>query len=46
MMGIGLQVEETLIHLAAFRSNGDADRNPSQSGIGMRRASERFRSGA
>lgn len=45
LVGIGLQAEEALIHLAAFRSNGAADRNPSRSRTGMRRASQRFRGG-
>lgn len=43
IVGIGLQAEETLIHLAAFRSNGDGYPNASQSGMRMRRASQRFR---
>jgi len=42
-VGIGLQVEELLIHLAAFRSNGDGDADPSTSGTRMGRASQRFR---
>ena len=44
--GIGLRTEEALIHLAAFRSEGDRDNNPSRSGMGMRRASQRFRGGS
>jgi len=43
LVGIGLHAEEVLIHLAAFRSDGDRDANPSRSGMGMRRASQRFR---
>ena len=46
MMGIGLQAEDALIHLAAFHGNGDGSANPSGSGMGMRRASQRFRTGA
>jgi hypothetical protein len=43
VVGIGLQAEEALIHLAAFRSNGDGYRNPSGRRAGVRRASQRFR---
>jgi hypothetical protein len=43
IVGVGLRVEETLVHLAAFRSNRDGYRNPSRIGMGMRRASQRFR---
>ena len=43
IVGIGLRAEEVLVHLAAFRSNGDGYANPSGSGMGMRRAPQRFR---
>jgi hypothetical protein len=43
VMGIGLQAEEELIHLAAFRIGRDHDVNPSRSGTRMGRASQRFR---
>ena len=43
IVGVGLRVEEALVHLAAFRNNGDGPRNPSGTGLGMRRASWRFR---
>ena len=43
IVGVGLRAEEALVHLAAFRSNGDRYRNPSGPGMGMRRASQRFR---
>ena len=43
LAGIGLQVDNDLIHLAAFGSNGDQEPHPSGSRIGMRRASQRFR---
>ena len=46
IVGIGLQAEEALIHLAAFRNNEDRDANPSRSGVGMRRASQRVRDGS
>jgi len=46
MMGVGLQAEGALIHLAAFRSEGNRDANPSWSGMGMRSASQRFRGGS
>ncbi len=42
-VGVGLWAEEALIHLAAFRNNGDGPRNPSGTGLGVRRASRRFR---
>ena len=43
IVGVGLRTEEALVHLAAFRNNGDGRRNPSGTGLGMRRASRRFR---
>lgn len=42
-VGVGLWAEEALVHLAAFRNNGDGLRNPSGTGLGVRRASWRFR---
>jgi hypothetical protein len=42
IVGVGLRVEEALVHLAAFRSNADGYCNPSRSGMGMRRASQPF----
>ena len=42
-VGVGLWAEEALIHLAAFRNNGDGPQNPSGTGLGVRRASRRFR---
>jgi hypothetical protein len=41
-VGVGLWAEEALVHLAAFRSNRDDHRNPSGTGLGVRRASRRF----
>ena len=43
IVGVGLWAEEALIHLAAFRNNGNGPRNPSGTGLGVRRASWRFR---
>lgn len=42
IVGIGLRAEEGLIHLAAFRSHGDGETDPSTRGTRMRRASQRF----
>ena len=42
-VGVGLRTEEALVHLAAFRNNGDGRRSPSGTGLGVRRASWRFR---
>ena len=42
-VGVGLWAEEALVHLAAFRNNGNGPRNPSGTGSGVRRASRRFR---
>jgi hypothetical protein len=42
-VGVGLWAEEALIHLAAFRTDGDGPRNPSGVSSGMQRASRRFR---
>ena len=42
-VGVGLWAEEALVHLAAFRNNEDGHRNPSGTGLGVRRASWRFR---
>lgn len=42
-VGVGLWAEEALVHLAAFRNNGDGRRSPSGTGLGVRRASRRFR---
>jgi hypothetical protein len=41
-VGVGLWAGEALVHLAAFRNNGDGPRNPSGTGLGVRRASRRF----
>jgi len=43
IVGVGLWAEEALVHLAAFRNNGNGPRNPSGTGLGVRRASWRFR---
>jgi len=43
IVGVGLWAEEALIHLAAFRNNGNGPRNQSGTGLGERRASRRFR---
>jgi hypothetical protein len=42
MGGVGLWAEEALVHLVAFRNNGDGPRNLSGSGSGVRRAPWRF----
>ena len=42
-VGTGLLYEAALIHLAAFRTDGDGLRNPSATGSGIQRASRRFR---
>jgi hypothetical protein len=42
IVGVGLRAEEALVHLAAFRSNGDGSRGTTSPGTGMRRASRRF----
>jgi hypothetical protein len=41
IVGIGLQVENGLLHLASFRNNGDHEAHPEVE-TRMRRASERF----
>jgi hypothetical protein len=43
IVGIGLRAESDLIHLAAFRVDGDRDTNPTGAGMQMRRASQRLR---
>jgi hypothetical protein len=43
LVGIGLRAEEELVHLAAFRNEGDGDAGPAEKGAGIRRASQRFR---
>jgi hypothetical protein len=43
IVGVGLWAEEALVHLAAFRHQGPGGRTPSGVGLGMRRASWRFR---
>lgn len=42
-VGVGLWADEALIHLAAFRQNGEGHRQMSGTGLGMRRATWRFR---
>jgi hypothetical protein len=41
-VGMGLWAEQALLHLAAFKNNGDGRRNPSGTGLGVRRISRRF----
>ncbi|MFA5028793.1 MAG: DUF6569 family protein, partial [Candidatus Methylomirabilota bacterium] len=43
IVGTGLLYEAALIHLAAFRTDGDGPRNASATGSGIQRASRRFR---